>query len=92
MPWQCSHRWDRPPRLEPCQHSPSWVVTHRLALSLEAAVSMAEAEAEVEQVVDLVVIMAGAEVEVKVVEVVQAERTAGIVAVWVGTAETRCAG
>jgi hypothetical protein len=42
---------------------------------------MAEAEAEVEQVVDLVVIMAGAEVEVKVVEVVQAERTAGIVAV-----------
>jgi hypothetical protein len=40
---------------------------------------MAEAEAGVEQVVDLVVIMAGAEVEVKVVEGVQAERTAGTV-------------
>ena len=42
---------------------------------------MAEAGAEVEQVVDLVVIMAEVEVEVKVAEVVQAERTAGIVAV-----------
>ena len=42
---------------------------------------MVEAEEEVEQVGDLVVIMAGAEAEVKVVEVVQAERTAGIVAV-----------
>ena len=42
---------------------------------------MAEAEAEVEQVVDRVVIMAGEEVGVKVAEVVQAERTAGIVAV-----------
>ena len=42
---------------------------------------MAEAGAEVDQVVDLGVIMAGAEVEVKVGEVVQAERTAGIVVV-----------
>lgn len=79
MPWRCSRRWDRPPRLEPCQRSPNWVATHRLVLSLGAAVSMAEAEAEVGQVADLGVIMVEVEVEVKVVEVVEVERTAGIV-------------